>query len=221
MRVSGVAVTSLSGMSSVTPRGFSFIELLVAIFVIVLLTGVVSLNVGRGGADLQLDGEVRYLANLLSFSGTEAGLSAADHGLLIVFDSTARDTRYQGIWLRRFDQGWASPRAGTDVFVPFDSLRFSKTYGDFIRKGVLNGYVNDYLDKNRRTTQIQDSLIHEFTLEPYFWPDCLRSEIDSILLANEILISDYNLDNTDNLKNIKDQGSGSCPRLYPLHLRYS
>lgn len=38
-----------------------------------------------------------------------------------------------------------------DVFVPFDSLRFSETYGDFIRKGVLNGYVNDYLDKNRKS----------------------------------------------------------------------
>ena len=106
-------------MSSFTLRGFSFIELLVAIFVIVLLTGVVSLNVGRGGADLQLDGEVRYLANLLSFSGAEAELSAADHGLLIALDSSARGTRYQGIWLRRFDQGWASPRAGTEVFAPF------------------------------------------------------------------------------------------------------
>ena len=61
---------------------------------------------------------------------------------------------------------------------------------------------DNYLDKNRRTTQIQDSLIHEFTLEPYFWPDCLREEIDSILLANEILISDYNSLNTDDLKNI-------------------
>tara|TARA_R100000655_G_scaffold39820_1_gene75171 strand:+ start:9296 stop:10234 length:939 start_codon:yes stop_codon:yes gene_type:complete len=61
---------------------------------------------------------------------------------------------------------------------------------------------DNYLDKNRRTTQIQDSLIHEFTLEPYFWPDCLRDQIDSILLANEILVSDYNRDNTDNLKNI-------------------
>ena len=107
------------GMSSSTPRGFSFIELLVAILVIVLLTGVVSLNVGRGGAELQLEGEVRYLANLLSFSGAEAGLSAADHGLLIAADSTVQGTRYQGIWLRRFDQGWASPRASTDVFVPF------------------------------------------------------------------------------------------------------
>lgn len=61
---------------------------------------------------------------------------------------------------------------------------------------------DNYLDKNRNTTQIQDSLIHEFTLEPYFFPDCLRERIDEILLANEILISDYNSDNTDDLKNI-------------------
>jgi hypothetical protein len=61
---------------------------------------------------------------------------------------------------------------------------------------------DNYLNKDRRTTQIQDSLIHEFTLEPYFWAACLRDKIDSILLANDILISDYNTLNTDNLKNI-------------------
>tara|TARA_R110000868_G_scaffold31451_3_gene115331 strand:- start:500 stop:1405 length:906 start_codon:yes stop_codon:yes gene_type:complete len=61
---------------------------------------------------------------------------------------------------------------------------------------------DNYVDKNRNTTQIQDTLVHEFTLEPYFWPHCLRDQIDSILLANEILISDYNLQNTDDLKNI-------------------
>lgn len=61
---------------------------------------------------------------------------------------------------------------------------------------------DNYLDRNRNTTQIQDSIVHEFTLEPYFWPHCLRDEIDSILLANEILISDYNSLNTDDLKNI-------------------
>ena len=58
---------------------------------------------------------------------------------------------------------------------------------------------DNYLDRNRNTTQIQDSLIHEFTLEPYFFPECLRYRIDEILLANEILISDYNSDNTDDL----------------------
>jgi len=61
---------------------------------------------------------------------------------------------------------------------------------------------DDYLDKNRRTTQIQDSIVHEFTLEPLLWPACLRDAIDEILLANNILISDCGLENTDNLKKI-------------------
>ena len=64
-------------------RGFSLIELLVAVFVIVLLTGVVSLNVGRGGADISLDAEARHLSELLSFASSEAGMSASDHGLLL------------------------------------------------------------------------------------------------------------------------------------------
>ena len=68
-------------------RGFSLIELLVAVFVIVLLTGVVSLNVGRGGAELELESEVRHLSGLLAFSSAEAGMSAADHGLFIGKDS--------------------------------------------------------------------------------------------------------------------------------------
>ena len=97
-------------------RGFSLIELLVAVFVIVLLTGVVSLNVGRGGADVSLEGEVRHLADLLSYTRMEAGMSATDHGLLLHYDPSIRPSRYQGQWLRRFDQGWAAPRTSIEVF---------------------------------------------------------------------------------------------------------
>lgn len=61
---------------------------------------------------------------------------------------------------------------------------------------------DNYLDKNRNTTQIQDQIVHEFTCESYLFPECLRPVLDSILLGNEILISDYNLLNTDDLKNI-------------------
>lgn len=61
---------------------------------------------------------------------------------------------------------------------------------------------DNYLDKNRITTQIQDQIIHEYSCESYFFPSCLRPVLDSILLANEILISDYNILNTDDLKNI-------------------
>ena len=97
-------------------RGFSLIELLVAVFVIVLLTGVVSLNVGRGGADVSLEGEVRHLSDLLSYASAEAGMSATDHGLLLQYDQSTRPSRYQGQWLRRFDQGWATPRTSAEVF---------------------------------------------------------------------------------------------------------
>ena len=99
-------------------RGFSLIELLVAVFVIVLLTGVVSLNVGRGGAELELESEVRHLSGVLAFARAEAGLSAADHGLLIAQDSDVDTAGYKGIWLRRFDQGWTAPRASAEVFGP-------------------------------------------------------------------------------------------------------
>lgn len=105
---------------SADSRGFSFIELLVAVFVIVLLTGVVTLNVGRGGADLRLADEVRYVSNLLTMASTEAGLSASDHGLLIARTREDTTERYQGIWLQRFDQGWASPRVNADIFAPLD-----------------------------------------------------------------------------------------------------
>ncbi len=101
---------------TVSQRGFSLIELLVAVFVIVLLTGVVSLNVGRGGAELELEGEVRHVSGLLAFASAEAGLSAADHGLFIALDAEADSSVYRGIWLRRFDQGWTAPRSGAEVF---------------------------------------------------------------------------------------------------------
>lgn len=36
-----------------------------------------------------------------------------------------------------------------DIFVPLDSARYNELYSQFIRKGIFNSYVNDYLDKNR------------------------------------------------------------------------
>ncbi len=36
-----------------------------------------------------------------------------------------------------------------DIFVPLDSIRYNELFSQFIRKGIFNTYVNDYLDKNR------------------------------------------------------------------------
>lgn len=61
---------------------------------------------------------------------------------------------------------------------------------------------DSYLNKSRTEKQIQDTLIHDYMLEPYLLNPCLRFLIDQIMLANDVIINDYNLDNTDNLKNI-------------------
>jgi len=38
-----------------------------------------------------------------------------------------------------------------DVFVPFDSTRYNRVLTSLIRKGVINTYVNEYLDGNRKS----------------------------------------------------------------------
>ncbi|MFK5857569.1 MAG: peptidase S41, partial [Bacteroidota bacterium] len=38
----------------------------------------------------------------------------------------------------------------SDIFIPLDTIRYNKLYSSLIRKGVVNGYVNEYLDKNRK-----------------------------------------------------------------------
>lgn len=38
-----------------------------------------------------------------------------------------------------------------DVFVPFDSTRYSNYYSDLIRKQAFNDYIISYIDKNRKT----------------------------------------------------------------------
>ncbi len=37
-----------------------------------------------------------------------------------------------------------------DVFIPWDSTRYNHLYSDLIRKGVLNGFVNEYLNDHRK-----------------------------------------------------------------------
>lgn len=98
--------------------GFSLIELLVAVLVIVLLTTVVSLNVGSGGGDISRASEVSHLAALLGYVQGEAELSGVDHGLYLERTNIDGDPRYTAYWLRRYDQGWAAPRSSADVLEP-------------------------------------------------------------------------------------------------------
>ncbi len=38
-----------------------------------------------------------------------------------------------------------------DIFVPWDSARYNDFYASLVRKGVFNGFVNEYLDRNRKS----------------------------------------------------------------------
>ena len=90
-------------------KGFSLIEMLAVVFVVVLLTSLVSLNVGSGSADINRENQVRDVAAMLGYTLTEAELSGTDHGLLIHRLDGFDDSSYGGLWLRRYDQGWAEP----------------------------------------------------------------------------------------------------------------
>ena len=56
-------------------KGFSLIEMLAVVFVVVLLTSLVSLNVGSGSADINRENQVRDVAAMLGYALTEAELS--------------------------------------------------------------------------------------------------------------------------------------------------
>jgi carboxyl-terminal processing protease len=50
----------------------------------------------------------------------------------------------------------------SDIFVPLDSTRYNKLYTALIRKGIINGYVVDYLDKNRKELKSKYSNFNDF-----------------------------------------------------------
>ena len=101
-------------------KGFSLIEMLAVVFVVVLLTSLVSLNVGSGSADINRENQVRDVAAMLGYALTEAALSGTDHGLLIHqldgFADSFDAGSYGGRWLRRHDQGWAEPLSLNTAF---------------------------------------------------------------------------------------------------------
>lgn len=52
-----------------------------------------------------------------------------------------------------------------DIFVPLDSARFNSVYSSLIRKGVINNFVNEYLDKNRKSIQKNFNSFKSFNSE--------------------------------------------------------
>jgi general secretion pathway protein H len=99
------------------PHGFSLLELLVALMVIVLVTSMVSFTFTSGGQDVQLESTVRNLADVASYALDEAQMTGIDYGLLLDEKFEDGEIRYSYSWLERIN-GWEAPASGKDLFEP-------------------------------------------------------------------------------------------------------
>jgi len=96
--------------------GFSLLELLVTLIVIVLVTSLVSLTVSSGGQDIKLQAQVRNLAEVANYALDEAQMMGRDYGLLLQQGQVDGDTIYSYEWRERRLDGWQTPESGKDVF---------------------------------------------------------------------------------------------------------
>jgi prepilin-type N-terminal cleavage/methylation domain-containing protein len=96
--------------------GFSLLELLVTLFVIVLVTSLVTLNVGTGGAEYRLQRLVESMADTANYALDEAQFAGWDYGLLITREDRAGQSYYRLRWLERGPERWRPPLSGKEVF---------------------------------------------------------------------------------------------------------
>ena len=97
-------------------RGFSLLELLVTLFVIVLVTSLVSLNITSGGDDLRLEYKLRNLSSAATYALDEAQFLGRDYGLLLEEIDVKGELAYRYSWRERGRLGWRRPDSGKDVF---------------------------------------------------------------------------------------------------------
>ena len=108
-------------MKRMEQGGFSLLELLVALFVVVIITSLVTLTVNSDGQDIELDAKVRSLADISSYAIDEAQMRGVDMGLLVERIDEAGGTAYGFSWRERMPQGWRRPIVDADIF---DEQRF-------------------------------------------------------------------------------------------------
>ena len=104
-----------------TAQGFSLVEMLVVLFVVVLLTGLVSLSVDSGAGDRILRERVEALAAVATYALDEAQFVGSDFGLLFTRGlNAAGDDVTRADWRQRLPAGWRAPPAQGEVFAPIE-----------------------------------------------------------------------------------------------------
>ena len=104
-----------------TAQGFSLVEMLVVLFVVVLLTGLVSLSVDSGAGDRILRERVEALAAVATYALDEAQFVGSDFGLLFTRGlNAAGEDVTRAHWRQRLPAGWRAPPAQDEVFAPIE-----------------------------------------------------------------------------------------------------
>jgi general secretion pathway protein H len=99
-------------------RGFSLLELLVTLFVVVLVTSMVTLNISSGGRDIELEAEVRDLAETAAYALDEAQMLGLNYGLQLERIDDGGESLYGYRWRELKPEGWVEPSSGKDIFAP-------------------------------------------------------------------------------------------------------
>lgn len=100
-------------------QGFSLVEILVVLFVIVVIAGLVSLNVNSGAGDTRLQQRLERLQSVASYALDEAQFLGQDFGVLFVSDDNDNgETTVVAHWRVRTLVGWRLPEANDELFAP-------------------------------------------------------------------------------------------------------
>jgi len=103
--------------SAAPARGFSLIEMLVVLFVVVLLTSLVSLNVNTAAPERVTRQRLDALLAFASFALDEAQASGSDFGVLFTLERDAQTgPQMHAHWRQRLRQGWRAPVSASDTF---------------------------------------------------------------------------------------------------------
>lgn len=99
-------------------EGFSLLELLVALFVVVLVTSLVTLNIGSGDRDILLQAAVEGIADTANYALDEAQFSGMNFALGLRMADDQGQWRYHFDWYQEGQTGWQAPEGNKDIFAP-------------------------------------------------------------------------------------------------------